>query len=176
MKQQNPITYAFIDSQNLNLGVSRSIRHRQKQVYRGWKLDMRKFRIFLKERYQVEKAHLFIGYVKEYEKMYKAFRKFGYNLIFKPTVKDNDGKPKGNVDAELVLQAAAIDFGNYDKAIIVSGDGDFLCLLKFLNKKNKLKNIIIPNEYSYSSLLRNARGIREKRVYVNQLKDWLEFK
>ena len=83
-----------------------------------------------------------------------ALKKDGYELVFKPTVKDSSGKPKGNIDADLVLHASAIEFGNYDKAVVVSGDGDFYCLYRFLEKREKLQNIIIPNEKSESSLLR----------------------
>lgn len=43
--------YAFIDSQNLNLGVRSQ----------GWKLDWRKFRQYLRNKYNVGKAYLFIG-------------------------------------------------------------------------------------------------------------------
>jgi uncharacterized LabA/DUF88 family protein len=74
--------------------------------------------------------------------------------VYKKTVLDHTGKPKGNVDAELVLHSAAIEFGNYDKAVIVSGDGDFCCLHEFLEKKHKLLKIIIPNRLSESSLLK----------------------
>lgn len=74
--------------------------------------------------------------------------------MFKPTVKDPVGKPKGNVDAELVLHAAAVEFTKYDKAVIVSGDGDFYYLHEYLEKNNKLLRIIIPNSKSESSLLK----------------------
>ncbi|MBU1457785.1 hypothetical protein KJ845_03715, partial [Patescibacteria group bacterium] len=42
---------------------------------------------------------------------------------------------------------------NYIKAIIVSGDGDFHCLIEYLDKKNKLLKILVPTGH-YSSLLR----------------------
>lgn len=71
----------------------------------------------------------------ENEKMYTKLRSFGYELVFKPTVSDNKGKPKGNVDAELVLHTAAIRYPEYDKAVIVSGDGDFYCLYDFLAQR-----------------------------------------
>jgi|SRR3989344_2822713 len=61
----------------------------------------------------------------------------GYHLIFKPTVTHKiKGKheTKGNVDAELVLHTL-IQFPNYSKAIIVSGDGDFHCLIEYLKAK-----------------------------------------
>lgn len=44
--------YAFIDSQNLNLGVQKL----------GWKLDYRKFRVYLLEKYAVQRAYIFIGF------------------------------------------------------------------------------------------------------------------
>ncbi|MBU1256198.1 NYN domain-containing protein, partial [Patescibacteria group bacterium] len=54
--------------------------------------------------------------------------------------------------AELVLHTM-IQYENYDKAIIVSGDGDFHCLIEYLDKKNKLLKILVPTGH-YSSLLR----------------------
>src|SRR3989339_126057 len=118
--------YAFIDSQNLNLGV-RS---------RGWVLDFSRFRIFLRDKYGVGKAYLFIGYVPGNQMLYTELQKAGYICIFKPTLEikeDGKIKIKGNVDAELVLHTM-IEYPNYQKAIIVSGDGDFYCLFEYLDK------------------------------------------
>ena len=154
MKRENLTIYAFIDGQNLNLGTSKNIVKNEKLIYKGWKLDFRKFRVYLKNKFHVDKAFLFIGYLKENETLYKNLKSYGYILVFKPTVKDNQGKPKGNVDAELVLHASAVEYNNYNKAIVVSGDGDFYCLYEYLEKKVKLKSIIIPNERSESSLLK----------------------
>jgi len=148
------ICYAFIDSQNLNLGTSKDIYKDRKLVYEGWKLDMRKFRIYLSDKFRVEKAFLFIGYIPRYKEMYNNFKSFGYEMIFKPTVKIGNGKSKGNVDAEIVLNAARLKFDEYDQAIFVSGDGDFYCLYNFLEQEKKLGKIIIPNKKSESSLLR----------------------
>src|SRR3990167_3142649 len=129
MKKRFPIIYAFIDSQNLNLGTNKDLFNKKgKKIYKGWRLDFKKFRIYLTDKFRVSKAFLFIGYIKEQSKMYQQLQSCGYKLIFKPTTKDNLGKPKGNIDAELVLYSAAIEYNNYDKAVIVSGDGDFCCL------------------------------------------------
>ena len=46
-----------------------------------------------------------------------------------------------------------IEWNKYDKAIIVSGDGDFHCLIEYLSSKNKLSKLIVPNK-RFSSLLR----------------------
>jgi len=137
--------YAFIDSQNLNLGV----------VSQGWRLDFKRFRIYLKDKYKIEKALLFVGYVSGNESLYKSLQNSGYILIFKPTLeRKREGKviTKGNVDAELVLHTM-IEYQNFDKAVIVSGDGDFHCLIEYLEAQDKLLKVIVPND-KYSSLLR----------------------
>lgn len=162
------VVYAFIDSQNLNLGTNKNIYRNKKLIYKGWKLDFKKFRRYLADKFHVRKAFLFIGYIKSNQRLYNQLQSCGYNLVFKPTVKDNSGKPKGNVDAELVLHAAAIEFRNYDKAVIVSGDGDFRCLHEYLERKGKLLGIVIPNRKSESSLLRKFQKykyflVRDKR-------------
>ena len=136
------------------MGTSKDIEKEGKVIYKGWKLDFKKFRQYLADKFRVNKAFLCIGYIKQNKGLYKKLRADGYELIFKPTVKDRIGKPKGNVDAELVLHAAAIEFPNYDKAVIVSGDGDFYCLHEYLEKNHKLLRILIPNSKSESSLLR----------------------
>ncbi len=171
--QKRERTYAFIDSQNLNLGTSKSIYRGNKIIYRGWKLDFRKFRIYLKHKFFVEKALLFIGYLKNNELLYSSLKKSGYELIFKPTVISKDGKSKGNIDAELVLYSCRIEYENFDNAVIVSGDGDFLCLHKFLQEENKLKSIIIPNSKSESSLL---KGFSQYKTYIQYEKDKLRYK
>jgi len=84
--------------------------------------------------------------------LYASLQNQGYLLIFKPTLFLPNGKVKGNVDAELVLHTM-IEYSNYDKAIIVSGDGDFHCLIEYLEQKDKLGRILIPNRKKYSKLL-----------------------
>src|SRR3989339_2229986 len=105
--------YAFIDSQNLNLGIQKL----------GWKLSYQKFRIYLEEKYGVKKTYVFIGFVALNQSLYDHLQEAGFILKFKPTIPDADGKIKGNIDADLVLRAA-IEMGEYDKAVVVSGDGD----------------------------------------------------
>lgn len=144
-KPASPNNYAFIDGNNLYLGA------KSQKV----KLDYRKLRLYLKNKFHVSKALLFIGYDKNNESLYDAFREYGYELIFKPVVfytKNGKRQMKGNVDAELVLHAAAIEYRRYNQAVIISGDGDFACLLEFLQKKNKLARIITPAK-RYSKLL-----------------------
>jgi len=173
MPEKHPIIYAFIDSQNLNLGVGKDIYRNKKCIYKGWRLDYKKFRIYLRNKFHVQKAVLFIGYVPSNKQLYNQLKSYGYTLVFKPTTKDGHGKFKGNVDAELVLHVAAVEYRNYDKAVIVSGDGDFYCLYKYLIQYQKLLNIVIPNTKSESSLLKDLHSYK---IFVKFDREKIEFK
>ena len=142
MKQRGN-NFAFIDSQNLNLSIREL----------GWHLDWKRFRVCLEEKYGVSKAFLFIGFVSGNNDLYTSLQEAGFICIFKPTLTYQNGTTKGNCDAEMVLQAM-IQYPNYDKAIIVTGDGDFYCLALYLHEQNKLKNLIIPNRLKFSALLK----------------------
>jgi len=159
MSQNN---YAFIDSQNLNLAILRE----------GWKLDFARFRVFLKRKYHVEKAFLFIGNVPGNEGLYIALQEMGYVVVFKPTLQNRDGVIKGNCDAELVLHTM-IQYSQFDKAMIISGDGDFHCLIEYLEENDKLLKVGIPNRYHYSALLRQ---FRRYFFFVSDLRHKLEYK
>ncbi len=156
--------YAFIDSQNLNLAIREQ----------GWVLDFKRFRIYLKENYGVTKAFLFIGFVEGNADLYTHLQEAGFLCVFKPTLKYQDGTTKGNCDAELVLQAM-IEYKNYDKAIIVTGDGDFHCLAKYLFENKKLHSILIPNRFKFSALLK-FRIFRPHLRFMNDLRALLSRK
>ncbi|OGM93975.1 hypothetical protein A2524_01630 [Candidatus Wolfebacteria bacterium RIFOXYD12_FULL_48_21] len=153
--------YAFIDSQNLNLAIKDQ----------GWNLDFERFRIYLKDKYSVTKAFIFIGYIPTNQPLYTALQKYGYILVFKPTLELPDGRVKGNVDAEMVLHTM-IEYSNYEKALIVTGDGDFYCLVDHLKNNGKLAGVMIPNGKKYSSLLRTFTG---DTIFMNNLKEKLGY-
>ena len=154
--------YAFIDGNNLYRGI-RGL---------GWTLDYKKFRVFLEEKYAVKKVYMFMGFVPQYAAMYKDFQEWGYVLIFKPTLPDDKGDVKGNCDAELVLQAM-IDLAEYEKAVIVSGDGDFHCLVSYLEKHGKLEEVICPDHKKASALLRKA--VPEKILFLDRFEHRLRY-
>ena len=156
--------YAFIDSQNMNLSIRAQ----------GWFLHFRRFRVYLSEKYHVEKAYVFIGYIGGNTSLYNALQEAGFICVFKPTLTYKDGTTKGNCDAELVLQTM-IDFPVYRKAVLVSGDGDFHCLVKYLIEKNKLEALLIPDKRKYSALLK-FREFRSYLRFMNDLRDKLSFK
>jgi len=164
LKKGKENNFAFIDSQNLNLNIRNQ----------GWILDFARFHRYLKEKYSVNKAFLFVGYVEDNKKLYDFLTRTGYVCIFKPTLEYQDGSTKGNCDAELVLQAM-IELQNYDKALIISGDGDFHCLVKYLLENNKLGQLLIPNRYKFSALLK-FKIFRPYLRYMNDLRDKLSYK
>jgi uncharacterized LabA/DUF88 family protein len=162
MDKNTKNNYAFIDSQNLNLGVNKL----------NWKLDFKKFRIYLKEKYKVSQAFLFIGFIPENQDLYSSLQKDGYILIFKPVLFNGERQPKGNVDADLVLQTM-IELNNFDQAVIVSSDGDFYCLVKYLYEKGKLSRVISPDVKNCSKLLKKTA--KEKIVFMDNLRNKLEY-
>ncbi|MEM6997716.1 MAG: NYN domain-containing protein [Patescibacteria group bacterium] len=158
--------FAFIDNQNLNQGVRKT----------GWNMDWRKLRAFLTKEHGVSEAFMFIGYVAENEDLYKQMYDAGFNVILKPTVGMFESKDKkeietkGNVDTDLVLECMK-QWKNYDRAIIISGDGDYYGLIEHLKKSGKLGAIMVPN-WKYSSLLKEF----EKHVIrLDQLKQELAY-
>ena len=160
-KQGN--NYAFIDSQNVNLAIRAQ----------GWKLDWKRFRVYLKEKYSVTKAFLFIGFIAGKQPLYSALQDAGFLCIFKPTLEYKDGTTKGNCDAELVLKAM-IEFQNFDRAVIITGDGDFYCLVDYFIEQEKLECVLIPNRNKYSALLKFGK-FRPFTRYMNDLKERLAY-
>jgi uncharacterized LabA/DUF88 family protein len=156
MSQKKPVTYAFIDSQNVNLAI-RDL---------GWRLDFERFRVYLKEKFQVEKAYIFIGYMPSNQELYSFLQDAGFHCIFRPTLTSKEGKTKGNCDAELVLQAM-IDLNQYDRAVIITGDGDFYCLVRYLITQGKLQALLVPDRYKYSALLK----LKELRPFIRDMND-----
>ncbi len=154
--------YAFIDHQNIYLGFREL----------GWKLDWRKLRVYLEEKYAVKVAYQFIGFLPEQQNLYRSLQKKGYILIFKTVTWRPDGKPKGNVDAELVLQAM-IDCDEYEKAVLMTSDGDFACLVRHLYQEGKLELVLSPSSTKCSVLLK--RAARGRLRFMRDLRRKLEY-
>ena len=155
--------YAFIDSQNINLGVQGL----------GWKLDWRRFRVYLTEKYEVDKAFLFIGSIPENQALYTFLQQVGFICVFKPVLKAKSGEPKANVDADLVLKAMT-EFGNYERAVIVTSDGDFYSLVDHLYRIDKLETVLSPCAEKCSALLKKTA--RERIHFFDTLRRKLEYK
>jgi uncharacterized LabA/DUF88 family protein len=159
-----PVTYAFIDSQNLNLGVLHDIKKQGKIIYKGKKLDFKKFRDYIRVKFGVKEAYIFIGNIPENQDLYLHLQNCGYKLIMKDTVKywdkaTKEYKHKGNVDTDIVLYSVGKLYKEYTDAVFVSGDGDFVSTYDYLAGRGKLKAIIVPNRYNYSKLLNRHHDI-----------------
>lgn len=157
MKNSPENNFAFIDSQNVYLSI----------LSIGWKINWKRFRVYLKENYGVTKAFLFIGYIEGNNDLYSELQDAGFICIFKPVLKYKNGTIKGNVDAEMVLHTM-IQFTNFDKAILVTGDGDFYCLVQHLLENSKLKVVLVPNQNKYSALLK--KFAKKDIAFMNSLR------
>lgn len=149
--------YAFIDAQNLYRGI-KSL---------GWKLNWTKFRVYLKDKYKVSTAYVFIGFIPSQQALYADLQKAGFILIFKPVIYDSTGNAKGNCDADLVLQAI-LEKEHYSKAVIVTSDGDFYSLVKYLYDTGKLEMVLSPYIKTCSKLLK--KEAKERINYMDNLK------
>lgn len=135
----------YIDGNNLYRGA--------KEL--GFEINYKKFRGWLRQKYKPQNVYLFIGLVPGRIKFYEHLQECGFILIFKQTI-SVDGRIKGNCDAELVLKTVS-DFytKSFNSCILITGDGDFGCLVEFLQENKSLNCVLAPDENKCSILLRN---------------------
>jgi uncharacterized LabA/DUF88 family protein len=163
---------AFIDAQNLYLGTT-------KAEY-PWKVNLDRFRIYLREKYHVDKAYYFIGaYYEEQSELYKSIQEFGYILIFREHGIKMMGSKKGNVDTDIVfsIMKKLVDDEDFDRVLLVSGDGDYYRMVDYLIKKERFEKLLAPSKSGMSSLYKRTpdrmwaflddKGTRQKIEYTN---------
>jgi uncharacterized LabA/DUF88 family protein len=146
IKKENNI--AFIDGQNLYMGTNLLEKD-------SWKIDLRKLRVFLNDKYKVKTAYYFLGYIQENNQdLYNSIQESGFVLSFRKHNSAMLGKKKGNVDTDIVFLAMKKLYkkDNFDKIVLVSGDGDYKRLVDFLIEENKFKKLLSPNKKFMSSL------------------------
>jgi uncharacterized LabA/DUF88 family protein len=138
---------AYIDASNLKFGIEQS----------GWKLDYKSFRSWLRDKFGVSKVILFMGLIPDNADLYNYLQSISYDISFKPTITSKEGRTKGNVDGELILTIAK-DFyeHNLESVVLVSGDGDYHCIVEFLKEKNISIQIVSPNKKYLSLLLKRT--------------------
>jgi uncharacterized LabA/DUF88 family protein len=146
---------AYIDGANLHNG--------SKQL--SWEFDYGRFRVWLKDKYHVEVAYLFLGLMPQYKDLYTKLQEQGYALVFKEVTYDTSGKAKGNCDADIVVSAMQNAYENkFGSSVLVSSDGDYTPLVKFLLAQNKIEAVVSPYETKKCSILLKRTGV--KIVYV----------
>ena len=159
MKNKESNNFAYIDGANLDKAI---------EELRS-SLDYERFRIWLSEKYRVKKAYIVIGLISKYKNLYTYLQESGFTLIFKEVIYDGTGKPKGNCDADFVLQAVCDTYENkFEKAVIITSDGDYAGLVKFLIERHKLSVILSPNTPKKCSILLKRTGA--KISYVDDQK------
>lgn len=163
-KQKTPKSnYAFIDAANLHRGTKDE----------GFAIDYHRLRVWLSDKFQIEKAFLFIGLMPEHSDLYTNLQEAGYILVFKPTVTDPAGKVKGNCDADMVLHIAIGVFENaFQQAVLVTSDGDFYSTVEFLQKRQQLAQIVSPSPKCSILLKRTGAPI----TYLHDIKKHIKYK
>ncbi|MDD2516248.1 MAG: NYN domain-containing protein [Candidatus Gracilibacteria bacterium] len=158
---------AFIDGQNLHLGISSE----------NWKIDFPKFRVYLRDKYKIDEAYYFLGFLSDDEqKLYTKIQKAGFILVFREHSSLLRGKKKGNVDVDIVFEIMKriIDEKDFEKIVLVSGDGDYIKLVKYLIEKELLKKLLFPNN-KYSSLYKQVETKYRDNLSLSHIKSKLEF-
>lgn len=157
--------FAYIDGANLHRGLHDL----------GWKLDYARFRVWLSDKYHISRAYIFIGLIPKYKDLYQYLQESGFTLVFKEVVYGGDGKPKGNCDADLVLQAVRDSYEhNFDNAVIVSSDGDYASLARFLKEQGKLRIVLSPHTKDQCSIL--LKRLNVPIGYVNDQRSILQIR
>lgn len=143
---------AYIDGQNLHLGTT--LRDPE------WRVDLARFRVYLERKYNVKKAYYYLGYIQEEGKgdqLYEEIQSAGFILVFRQHTAAMLGEKKGNVDSDIIFSIMKRLYlrEDFEKIVLVSGDGDYKSLVDFLIEENKLEKILFPKQRFASSLLRS---------------------
>ena len=155
---------AFVDGQNLYMGTNTG--------ENPWNVNLKKFRIFLRDKYNIEKAYYFLGYINEsYQGLYSEIQESGFVLIFKQHNTTMLGKKKGNVDSDIIFNIMKRLYKKepFNKIVLVSGDGDYKMLVDFLIEEKRFKKILFPNKQFASSLYKKIT--RANYRYLEDFKD-----
>lgn len=192
MKTTRENNLAFVDAQNLHFGttkcyicakrLSRDIKDIKLSdciCDTGWEVNLSKFRIYLKEKYDVSEAYYFLGYLhEENDDLYKEIQKAGFIVSFKEHHKLAKSQKKGNVDTDIVFEVMKklVDRNDkkekdFDKIVLVSGDGDYKKLVQYLVEKNMFKKILFPNKKFASSLYKTLGS--EFFDYLENIKTYI---
>lgn len=154
---------AYIDGQNLKMGTV--------DTTPSWRVDLKRFRRYLLEKYQVDKAFYYMGYVidgAEYEHLYEYIQDAGFILVFREHNSAMLGKKKGNVDSDIIFNVMKRLYlkEKFEKVVLVSGDGDYKMLVDFLIEQKRFEKILFPNKKFASSLYKSI-----SRTYFAYLGD-----
>jgi len=188
MNNEKVPNIAFVDGQNLRFGTTkchscantlgielREIKYKDCVCGTAWKVNLSKFRIYLKDKYSVSEAYYFLGYLDDKNiDLYNKIQKAGFIVVFKEHSNLSKSKKKGNIDTDMVFEIMKnlIDNQNFSKIILISGDGDYKKLVNYLISKNRFEKILFPNKKFASSLYYELGS--EKFDYLENLKSYIK--
>jgi len=139
---------AFIDGQNLYMAIS-------KRKVSPWDVDLARFRIYLEQKYHATKAYYFLGFVQaENNDLYEEIQKAGFLLLFREHNPAMLGTKKGNVDSDIIFNVMKKLYKkeDFEKVVLVSGDGDYKRMVDFLIEEKRFEKILFPDGKRASSL------------------------
>ena len=143
---------AYIDNQNLFMATSC-------HETSPWNVDMRKLRVYLRDKFKIEMASLYMGvFEEEYRRLYQAFRDMGYTVVFREHARIQRGKKKTNVDADIVFEMMLDAYASQliEKAVLISGDGDYKKVVSHLIDVGKFEKLLLPSRINASSLYKQV--------------------
>lgn len=147
MKERN---IACIDGQNL-------------YQWLDWTLDYTRFRVYLRDKYKVEKAYYFLGFREKENDLYEKLQESWFILVFNLKWENLKSNKKGNVDTNLVFHTMKkLIEGEFDRIVLVSWDGDYKMLVDYLVEKGRFKKVIAPNLKFASSLYKDKKNLDRK--------------
>jgi len=159
---------AFIDAQNLHLWTQTE----------NWKIDFKRFRIYLKEKFKVNEAYFFLWFINDdNQTMYRKIQKAGFILEFRDHNSNMLWKKKWNVDVDIVYQIMhrLLEEDDFNKIVLVSWDGDYIKLVKYLIRKDRLNKILFPNK-NFSSLYRKIQPKYWLNLSIKDVRKKFEYK
>jgi uncharacterized LabA/DUF88 family protein len=181
-----PRSYIFIDASNIHYYLKDA----------GWKIDWIKFQNHYNSAFQDPYFYYYEGIRskgvyfdlhpdhglqdfntarKRKQNYFKFLRQHDYRVRHKPVTRVYDNtsgqfKHKCNFDVELTIDAID-NINNYDVFSLVSGDGDFEKLVRYLKGKNK-KTIVIAPKDRFSGNLKKAANVT---INLNNIKDSIKY-
>ena len=163
MKEQHN-NIAFVDGQNMHMSTT--------TADKSWRIDLARLRVYLRQKYSVEKAYYFLGFVQdEHQELYDEIQEAGFILHFRKHNSAMLGKKKGNVDTDIVFHIMKKLYQKepFNKIVLVSGDGDYKLMVDFLIEENRFEKVLFPDQKRASSLykkidLRYRADLNEENV------------
>ena len=179
---------AFVDGQNLHFGTTKcyicaekmgielkDIKLSDCKCGSAWEVDLAKFRIYLTDNYSISEAYYILGYLDvKNDELYQKIQKAGFIIIFKEHNKLSKSTKRGNVDTDIVFEIMKnlLDNKNFEKIMLISGDGDYKKLITYLISKDRFCKILFPNKRFASSLYKEFGS--EVFDYLENLKTYIK--